>query len=37
MINFSEFVEFTSLNEEDLNVDNAEQKAYEHSPSRREL
>ena len=37
MINYSEFVEFTSLNEEDLNVDNAETKAYESSPSRKQL
>ena len=37
MINYSEFVEFTSLNEENLNVDNAETKAYESSPPRKEL
>ena len=37
MIYFSEFVEFISLNEEDLNHDNVEDKAYKSSPSRKEL
>lgn len=37
MINLNEFSEFTSLNEEDLNVENHEEKTFKQSPSRKEL
>ena len=37
MISFNEFAELTSLNEEDLNNDNAEDKVYQTSSSRKQL